>query len=635
MSLWISGVTKILVTISEILTAGIAVTAFSLLLYALSFNLKNRVARSFAAILICVVIVFSAEALGSTATDSYAVDFWLHLQWVGILFLPPSYLHFSDALLETTGRPSRWRRRWAVRIAYLISFVLLILLPTNLFLGPLVQNQAPVAYNQPTLLTELFTFYYLVLMFLAWINYIRAMRRTVTETSHRRMTYLGISAVAPALGSFPFLLYSSNFATHQALIFWLLLIVVNLLVGGLIVVMAYAVAFFGVSWPDRVVKSRLIKWLLRGPFTASLTLALVTIIRRAGDVIGGNPYTALVPIVMIVTILLCEFMITLFFPKLEQWLLFGNDQVELMQLRSLEERLITRSDLSQFLEMVMSAICDQLQAPGAYLAAQNSDDYEVITKTGNLKDFPDLSDRFQEYLEENPQLTEMSVWQKDVIFPLIDGGETPTVVGYLGIHNIDHQILLEGEVMNSVSLLLHRAAIALRDREVQEQVFRTLEQMDPQVEMIQQLRAAGRYNRQAVLADDKSLESKEMTSWIKDALTHYWGGPKLTENPLLKLKIVQKAMISHENNPANALRSILKEAIEKIKPEGERKYTGEWILYNILDMKFLEGKKVREIAMRLAVSEADLYRKQRVAIDAIANEIVQMGVDEQQKTNEQ
>jgi hypothetical protein len=90
----------------------------------------------------------------------------------------------------------------------------------------------------------------------------------------------------------------------------------------------------------------------------------------------------------------------------------------------------------------------------------------------------------------------MTVWQKDVIFPLIDGGETPAVVGFLGIHNIDHQSLLEGEVMNSVNLLIHRAAIAVRDRDVQEQVFRTLEQMDPQVEMIQQLRAAGRYNRQ-------------------------------------------------------------------------------------------------------------------------------------------
>ena len=37
-------------TLNEILAAGIAITAFSLLLYALTFNLKDRVARSFAVI---------------------------------------------------------------------------------------------------------------------------------------------------------------------------------------------------------------------------------------------------------------------------------------------------------------------------------------------------------------------------------------------------------------------------------------------------------------------------------------------------------------------------------------------------------------------------------------------------------
>ncbi len=79
-----------------------------------------------------------------------------------------------------------------------------------------------------------------------------------------------------------------------------------------------------------------------------------------------------------------------------------------------------------------------------------------------------------------------------------------------------------------------------------------------------------------------------------------------------------------EGNTANALRSILREAIDRIKPEGERKFTGEWILFNILEMKFMEGRKVREIALRLAMSEADLYRKQRVAIDAVAKVIMEM-----------
>ncbi len=35
-------------------------------------------------------------------------------------------------------------------------------------------------------------------------------------------------------------------------------------------------------------------------------------------------------------------------------------------------------------------------------------------------------------------------------------------------------------------------------------------------------------------------------------------------------------------------------------------------------------RKVREIAMRLAMSEADLYRKQRVAIEAVAAAMVEM-----------
>jgi hypothetical protein len=61
-----------------------------------------------------------------------------------------------------------------------------------------------------------------------------------------------------------------------------------------------------------------------------------------------------------------------------------------------------------------------------------------------------------------------------------------------------------------------------------------------------------------------------------------------------------------------------------MRPEGERRFTGEWILYNILEMKFMEGRKVREIAIKLSVSEADLYRKQRVAIETVAKAIAAM-----------
>ena len=62
-------------TLNEFLAAGIAITAFSLLLYALSFNLRDRVARSFALIMVCVVIVYVGDALSSVASTLIVVVF--------------------------------------------------------------------------------------------------------------------------------------------------------------------------------------------------------------------------------------------------------------------------------------------------------------------------------------------------------------------------------------------------------------------------------------------------------------------------------------------------------------------------------------------------------------------------------
>jgi hypothetical protein len=151
--------------------------------------------------------------------------------------------------------------------------------------------------------------------------------------------------------------------------------------------------------------------------------------------------------------------------------------------------------------------------------------------------------------------------------------------------------------------------------------------------MIQRLRAASRYESSEVLTSpDDKIEEKQLSQWVKDALTHYWGGPKLTQSPLLDLEVVQQTMREGEETPANALRTILRRAIDQTRPEGERRFTTEWLMYNLLEMKFLEGRKVREIAMRLAMSEADLYRKQRVAIGAVAAAIDKM---EEQARNEQ
>ena len=70
---------------------------------------------------------------------------------------------------------------------------------------------------------------------------------------------------------------------------------------------------------------------------------------------------------------------------------------------------------------------------------------------------------------------------------------------------------------------------------------------------------------------------------------------------------------------------ILKKAIERQRPEGEHSLTRtEWLLYNILDLRFVKGNKVREVTPRLVMSDSDFYRKQRVAIENVARAIAEM-----------
>lgn len=615
-------------TINDILTAGIAITAFSLFLYALSFNLRDRVARSFAIILLCVVVVFTSEALESSAASPDMIGLFLRLEWLGIIFLPPAYLHLSDGILVTTGRPSRGRRRIAVRLMYFVSAIFLLLLGYGYLLGPMVMAGQPAPHLQRTIWTEIFTAYYVVMMVLAWINFGRAYRHTLTRSGRRRMIYLLAGATAPALGSFPYLLYGSILAENHPYLFWGIALVSNLLVGGLIIIMAYAVAFFGVSWPDRVVKSRLFKWIMRGPVTASAALGVMTIVRRVGEFFG-TIYSGAVPTAMVTTVLLMEHTITLVAPIWERLIFFGRDRADLVLLQNLEERLITQNDLRQFLESVLAAVRDHLQSPAAFVAALDGAELSLVVSTRNMPLLKEsnLSEALQVVTHEGNGNDDEYIWGDYWLFPLHQPPETvesePALLGLLGaVRRPDQAILTEQR--QALKLLIQRASLGLQDRRLQKSVFRSLEDLRPQVDMFQRLRAVGRYDSKTSLLEETLPPESDMAEWVRDALTHYWGGPKLTQNPLLNLQIVQQALLEHNDNSANALRSLLRQAMDNVRPEGERRFTGEWILFNILEMKFVEGRKVREVATRLAMSEADLYRKQRVAIEEVARVILEM-----------
>jgi len=630
---WIEGLLAGLQTLNNILTAGIAITAFSLFLYALSFNLRDRVARSFAIILLCVVVVFTTEALQNRTIPDWGIDLLLRLQWVGIIFLPPAYLHLSDALLVTAGRPSRGRRRFAVRLVYAISVGFLYLLAQGLLVGALVANGKPAPHLQRTLWTEVFTIYYIGIIVWAGYNFFRASSRMLTRSGQRRMMYLMAGATAPALGSYPYLLFGSDLAARFPLFFWSAALVINVLVAVLVIIMAYSVAFFGVSWPDRVVKSRLFKWLLRGPVTASLALTLMTIVRRAGEAFGGEPYSGFVPLVMVATVLLFEHAVTLFAPLWERALFMGRDRAEIQLLQNIEERLLTRGDLQQFLDTVLAAVRDHLQSPCAFVAALDGEELSLNVVAGNraLLEKENLNEALRQVdpLSNGESERREFIWGNFWILPLHqrklngDRDEVPPLLGLLWIaRKADRP--MDKDQRDAVWLLADRAALALEDRQLQQRVFRSLEDLQPQIDMLQRMRAVGRYDTHASLLTEPFFEDSDLVEWVKDALTHYWGGPKLTNSPLIKLRVVQSLAEEYDGNAANALRALLRKAVDQIKPEGERRFTTEWILYNILEMKFMEGRKVREVAGRLAMSEADLYRKQRVAVEAVARAILEM-----------
>jgi len=498
-----------------------------------------------------------------------------------------------------------------------------------------VPEGKPAPHLQHTQWTQLFTGFYLLIIALAGYNFIRAYSRMLTRSGRRRMIYLMAGATAPALGSYPYLLFGSSLAAQYPLLFWSIAFINNLLVAVLVVVMAYAVAFFGVSWPDRVVKSRLFKWLLRGPVTASLALTTMTLVRRTGEFLGGEPYSGFVPLAVVVTVLLFEHAVTLFSPLWERFLFYGRDREELQFLQNIEERLLTRGDLQQFLETVLAAVRDHLQSPCAFVAALDGDELSLSVVAGNRSMLEN------ENLEEALNVVHLNgqterheyTWGNFWILPLHkqkengDRDEVPLLLGLLGIaRKADRP--MDRDQRDALWLLANRAALALEDRLLQQRVFHSLEDLQPQIDLLQRMRAAGRYDSKATLLAEPLPKESDLANWVKDALAHYWGGPKLSNSPLMRLRVVQLLVEEHDGNAANALRALLRRAVDQVKPDGDRRFTSEWILYNILEMKFIEGRKVREVAGRLAMSEADLYRKQRVAVEAVARAILDMETSE-------
>ncbi|HOP00813.1 MAG TPA: histidine kinase N-terminal 7TM domain-containing protein [Flexilinea sp.] len=620
----INWILPIIRTISEILTASIAIASFSLLLFSLFFIQKERLARVFSLILLALSVIYTADALSLTTLSDQNQLLWQQIHWSGIIFLPATMIHFSQVILQMTGKTIRKLRKKMTAVTYIFSVIFLVLLWKNqLFYGTRRVGNLGISMI-PTEKLNYFWIWLFVLLGAMLINFYHAFKRTRTPTSRRRMLYLIVSALGVLVGTFPLMIYGSGFLLRHELGFWLVNLIANILILLMVLLLGYSVITFCVSWSYRVVRLRLMEWILRGPVTAGLTLGLVTIIRRSSGTLNINVggWTSLL---MVVSIVVLEYLITLLMPLFERNSISGYGNQDYQIVSGLENMMIFSSELETYLESIISALCDIYQAKGVFVAVTDSmGNVENLIHVGETS----LSDPiiFSEKIEALQGFTDEPITDDgSILLPVFYRDLTENKTWLLAIIGITDPAVTgeESEPQSALKVAADKIRIVLWQRWYLGRTFNVLRELSND-EKLGSYRKIGLLNTAEVLDQKSDYELEEVSTWVRDALTHYWGGPRLTENPLIRLDIVQQEMNGDSNNATNALRTILKKAIDQIRPSGERSISGEWTLYNILDLKFIEGLKVKEVAKKLAMSEADLYRKQRVAIEELAKTIIRM-----------
>lgn len=615
-----------------ILASANILIAFSLLLYLLANNFRNSVARGFIALLLFIVIVYVGNVFLLRVIDLPDAELWLRFKWIGIAFVPAAYLHFSIALLRSTGVYSRLRR-FATLVGYLTSAAFLLLVVfTNLVVCCTTNYSWGIQFRDGPLFW-LFTVYFFATSIWGLYNIWNARTRALTTTSRRRMTYLTVAFLAPAFGVFPYLIVTTIPAETSPLPLYLATLVVHTGIALMMIVMGYTVAYQGAFVPDRIIKHRLIHFLLRGPFVATCVVIALTIVPPIERLLGLTRETLLFATVMI-GIVVFELVIMLFRPLIDR-VIFSGDRQEIDQIQELESRLLTTTDLRQLLENVLAALCDLLRVQDGFVAARELGKWRIEAMTGS----PQIAERILETLSL-PTLTAAGQEGNGLvlslggnwIFPLraqagdmvigVFGMPAPRASSVVGNPVPD----LDEREHDLAEALVRQAELALEDRQLQQNVFRALQPLNSEIELLQRARSKPRYAgaiaREGI--EEELVPSADFHRAVKDALDHFWGGPKLTDSPLLELEIVRASLPMYDYNAVRALRGVLAEAIESLKPDGERSLTApEWMLYNILELKILQGMKIRDIALRLAMSESDIYRKQRFAIQEVARTMQQ------------
>jgi hypothetical protein len=628
-----------------ILASANVIIGFSLLAYILTNNFRSPVARAFSALLAFVIMVYVGDILVANVVSASSTLLWLRIQWLGIAFVPAACLHFADALLRTTNSVSPVRRM-AVTATYASSLVFFVLAAvTDLVVRDGVAQHL-IAYLAPGPYFNVFTTYFFATVLSAVYNVFRARQRCLTSTSRRRMTYLTVAIVAPGFGVFPYLLVATMSRSLSPNAVFGLSLVGNVAVALMTVVSAYAVAYQGVFIPDRVIKHNLIHYLLRGPLVGSVVIFLMLVIPKVEDILGLPRDTVLIFAVSI-SIVLLQVAVNLAKPYIDR-LIYRQDRDEVAWIQKLDSRLLTSTDLAQLLENVLIALCDLLRVHSGFVVAMQEGALKIQVFCGPheaasrfLKecDWQELATSFERRLGDGA--TQASVRQGELrnedflqsnghwLLPLRSRDRQSTL-GILGVEARGGAPGLVPEALANVAQLVRQAELALEDVHLQQNVFDALREIVPEIEEIQRWRSAGVYSGPARLEalESNPVYAPEFPKVVKEALRHYWGGKGLIQSPLLRTRLVRQVLDENDGVPVRALRAVLSAAIERLRPEGERSMTAaEWVVYNILESRFVQGRPIREVAARMAISESDFYRKQRVAIEQLADTLVAMELE--------
>jgi len=622
--------------INEIITAAIVVVTASFLLYNLTRNLRNRVARTSSVVLACVTFAYMGDVFISLDPTSEVYAITLRLQWIAIAFIPSATFHLSDALLATTGLVSRGRRRLAVRVLYIIStiFTVLALLTDNLVEPVATANTISL---QGRTILPIFIIFYIVINGVAFINVQRARLRCLTRSTQRRMAYLQVAILMPSLGIFPYSVLL-NPGEEFSLISVLLVNTANIIVILMIVFLSYPLSFFGSDQPDRVVKSELLRFFLRGPGTGLLALVVIIFTTQATRIVGlrGEDF---MPFAVVAFVLLWQWTIAIYLPAIEKWLIFRDEDAEqIAKLQDLSDKLLTRDDLLQLIEATLEATCDYLRVEVAFVATLIGSRLEILQSIGLLEITDENLQAEQENLLKilseaiNDDAIALHRWNEYWIIPLYSRrnmSEAP--IGFMGIEAQSEQIDLAEDAQEMLGTFVERASQTLDDVLLQGEIFAALEGLLPQITMTRSRAGILEYRanpNQSRSSKPNRPDRDEVFEQVRAALRHYWGGAGISHSRLLEWQVVQDEIKNGTDNPVHALREVLKQAIEKQRPEGEKHLNSpEWILYNILNMRFLEQRKVRYVARRLVMSESDLYRKQNAAIGAVTDTLIDTEFD--------